>query len=72
MTTVSTSSLPPIIRRPELVAAVGLSRATIDRLERAGNFPRRFAITPGGRAVGWPGAEVARWIERRVAARAGQ
>ena len=65
------NNLPLILRRPELVAAVGLSRATIDRLERAGDFPRRFTIIPGGRAVGWSGAEVASWVESRTTSRPG-
>lgn len=62
-------SIPPVLRRPDLVAIVGLSRATLDRLEAAGDFPKRFQLAPGGRSVGWRGDEVAAWIERRTATR---
>lgn len=63
--------IPPVVRRTELVSLTGLSRATLDRLEAAGEFPRRFRLAPGGRSIAWRGDEVLRWIERRSASRDG-
>lgn len=59
-------SIPPVVRRPQLLALTGLSRSHIDRLEQAGAFPRRFKLTPNGTAIGWDGREVAAWIEERI------
>lgn len=64
--------IPPVLRRPDLLDVVGLSRASVDRLEAAGQFPQRFHLSPTGRAVAWRGDEIAAWIEQRTAARAGQ
>ena len=56
-----------IIRRRELKEKVGYSAAHIDRLEKAGNFPRRVVLGPG--AVGWLESDVNSWIRARVAER---
>ena len=56
-----------IIRRRELKEKVGYSAAHIDRLEKAGDFPRRVVLGPG--AVGWILAEVDGWIRARIAER---
>jgi prophage regulatory protein len=60
---------PPlrIIRRRELRAKVGYSAAHIDRLEKAGDFPKRVVLGPG--AVGWLEHECDGWIRARVAER---
>lgn len=63
------TAIPPVLRRPQLVAITGLSRATLDRLEQSGDFPQRFKLTPNGRACAWRGDEVARWLDERSAAR---
>ena len=52
-----------LIRSPELVKKVGLSRVTIWRMERNGQFPRRRRIGPG--SVGWLEREVDEWIDSR-------
>jgi prophage regulatory protein len=52
---------------PEVHAVVGLSRTTIWRMERAGQFPRRVLLS--ARAVGWPEAELKAWLAKRLAAR---
>jgi len=49
-----------IIRKPELFSIIGLSDATIWRLEKNGDFPRRVKI--GGAAVGWFSDEVDNWM----------
>ena len=40
-------------------------RAHLGRLERAGQFPRRVELMPGGR-VAWLESDVDRWIEERT------
>ncbi|MFL9828149.1 helix-turn-helix transcriptional regulator [Rhodoplanes sp. SY1] len=51
------------IRRPELHQMVPLADTTIYEMERRGEFPRRFYLTP--RCVVWDLAEVETWIEQR-------
>lgn len=54
-----------VIRRPELIAKTGLSRTTLYMLERAGQFPAGWAITPRCRV--WDEAEVDAWLAKRRA-----
>lgn len=51
------------IRRQELLQIVPLAETTIYEMERRGEFPRRFNLTP--RCVVWDLAEVEAWIEER-------
>jgi prophage regulatory protein len=51
------------IRRHELRQMIPLSETTIYEMERRGDFPRRFSLTP--RCVVWDLAEVEAWIEER-------
>lgn len=51
------------IRRHELRKIVPLSETTIYELERRGEFPRRFNLTP--RSVVWDLDEVQVWIDDR-------
>lgn len=51
------------IRRQELKQIIPLSETTIYEMERRGEFPRRFNLTP--RCVVWDLAEVEAWIEER-------
>ena len=51
------------IRRQELRQIIPLSETTIYEMERHGEFPRRFNLTP--RCVVWDLAEVEAWIEER-------
>ena len=51
------------IRRQELRQIVPLAETTIYEMERRGEFPRRFNLTP--RCVVWDLAEVEAWIEER-------
>lgn len=57
-----------ILRRPDVEAMTGLSRACIYERMRDGSFPQ--AVPLGGRAVGWLESEVQAWIEQRLAERA--
>ena len=52
------------LRLPDVKAEVGLSRQTIDRLEAAGEFPRRHRLSP--RCVGWWRHEVEDWKRSRT------
>ena len=56
-----------ILRKGPVREKTGLSSATIDRKERAGDFPARVQL--GEKAVGWLESEVDTWIEKRVAER---
>jgi prophage regulatory protein len=54
---------------PEVHTLVGLSRTTIWRMERTGQFPRRVLLS--ARAVGWQESELKAWLSKRLAARDG-
>ena len=54
------------IRRHQLREMVPLADSTIYEMERRGEFPRRFALSP--RCIVWDLAEVEAWLlSRRVA-----
>ena len=55
-----------ILRQPSVTAITGLSRSTVWRLERAGQFPPRRRLGP--QAVGWVRSEIEAWIASRVPA----
>ena len=52
------------LRFPEVRERTGLSRSTIWRLERRGEFPQHHRISPN--VVAWVDHDVAAWIERRA------
>lgn len=49
--------------KKQLLAVVPLSWSTIDRLEQAGDFPKRWYITD--RRCAWTKEEVEQWLEER-------
>lgn len=55
-----------LLRAPEVEELTGLSRTTIWRLERAGDFPPRRQLSAN--VVAWVGEEVEEWIEARPVA----
>lgn len=59
-----TTKSDQILRQPSVTAITGLSRSTLWRLERAGQFPARRRLGP--QAVGWVQSEVEAWIASRV------
>lgn len=59
-----------LIRIDEVLALTGLSRTSIWRRERAGDFPRRRRI--GVNSVAWVLGEVIAWCESREAVRVGE
>lgn len=52
-----------ILNSKEIQNLTGLSRTTIWRLERSGDFPARVLLCPG--RIGWRSSEVKMWINRR-------
>jgi prophage regulatory protein len=52
--------LEQLLRIDRVAALTGLSRTTIDRLERAGRFPRRRRIAT--REVAWTVSEIEDWL----------
>ncbi len=58
------------IRRPELHRMVPLADTTIYEIEKRGEFPKRFFLTP--RCVVWDLAEVEQWLEERRLASVGR
>ena len=60
----SNVSVPLIIRRSQLKAVLGIAPSTVDRLEKAGQFPQRKKWNTG--VVGWSGEEVSDWVKSRV------
>lgn len=61
MPTNSTQHPERIVREPELLEIVGLSRSSVYRQERAGTFPQRRQIGP--HSVGWLYSHIQRWME---------
>ena len=53
-----------LLRFPAVRERTGLSRSTIWRLERRGDFPRHRRISAN--AVAWVEEEVTRWIQLRI------
>ena len=53
-----------LLRKPAVIARVGLSSTTIWRLERAGQFPRSIQISRG--AIAWREADIEAWITERM------
>jgi len=54
---------PRLLRVREVMQMTAVSRATIHRLERAGDFPRRRRLA--GHSVAWLEGEVREWVATR-------
>lgn len=52
-----------LLRREEVEARCGITRTTVYRLMRAGQFPEPIKIGP--RAVRWPASEIETWLASR-------
>ncbi len=57
------SSKGLVLRINAVCEIVALSKSTVHRLMKCGNFPQSFPLS--GNAVGWCRAEVEAWIEGR-------
>lgn len=51
------------VRKSELIKMVPLSLYAIDKLEKQGDFPKRFPLTE--RVVAWNRDEVEEWLDSR-------
>ena len=55
-----------ILRTPEVVRVTGLSKTTIWRRVRSGDFPAPVKLgSPDSRSIGWRQEEIERWIGSR-------
>lgn len=52
-----------VIRKRDLRSVTGLSPRHIDRLEKAGQFPKRVQLS--SQSVGWIEQEIADWLASR-------
>ncbi len=64
---IAESQVDRISRSPEVEKITGLSKVTIWRQERQGQFPRRVRI--GRRSVGWFTSEIEAWLQDKKKAR---
>ena len=61
--TPKSSNPDKIIRVKEVLGLTGLSRTTLWRLEKKGQFPARLPLSAG--SVGWRLREVEKWIDEK-------
>lgn len=66
MAKIETTQIRRTIRRQQLREMVPMADSTIYEMERRGEFPRRFALSP--RCIVWDLAEVEAWLMARRAA----
>lgn len=64
MTAQATTPPSRLMRRPEVLARVGLSSSTLYEMTAAGDFPAPIPI--GRQAVAWLESEVDAWIKNRI------
>jgi prophage regulatory protein len=55
--------LDTLLNRKQVAKQTGLSPATIDRMRKAGAFPRPLQISP--RRVAWPAGSIHEWLGSR-------
>lgn len=68
MTMNNQAAAPAILRLPDVLRTVGMSRQSVYRMIKAGTFPRQVPLM--AHAVGWLRVEIEAWVEGRAAARA--
>ena len=54
---------PTFLRRSAVQRLTGLSKASLYRLIKSGDFPRQYQLGPN--VVGWRREEVAQWCDSR-------
>jgi len=52
-----------VIRIPELLIILGISRATLWRWRKSNDIPK--ALCMGSRVIGWPSSVIESWIESK-------
>lgn len=55
------------LRLPAVLEKTGMTRSSLLSAVKRGEFLAPIQITPTGRAVAWPEAEVDKWMADRVA-----
>ena len=63
MATITAPTGRRILSQKAVLERVPLSRTTLWRLERNGNFPKRIQISPN--RIGWLEMDVEAWLEER-------
>ena len=63
MTTATATPGKRILSQETVLEKVPVSRTTLWRMERAGNFPKRIQISAN--RIGWLEADVDAWVEER-------
>jgi prophage regulatory protein len=58
-----TNTTQKIVRMDELITILGLSRATVNRYRKAGNFPKPIELGP--HSIGFKREEIDAWIASR-------
>ncbi|MCO6060386.1 AlpA family transcriptional regulator [Pseudomonas sp. MOB-449] len=66
-TAVAVQQQERFLRFGAVAEIIGLSRSTIWRLEKEGDFPKRVKL--GGKSVAWRLSELNLWMSARIAAR---
>lgn len=61
--------LPTILRLPEVIRTLGLSKASVYRMVKAGTFPQSVRL--GANTVGWLRTDVEQWVSEKAGARDG-
>ncbi|KRB14570.1 AlpA family transcriptional regulator [Rhizobacter sp. Root16D2] len=56
-----------LLRKPEVLARIGLGTTSLYAQIKAGRFPRAVSLSLGGRSVGWIESQVDGWIADRIA-----
>lgn len=59
---------PRLLRLPEVIARVGLGRASLYKRIQDGTFPSQIRLGLGARAVAWNSQQVDAWIAEQIAA----
>ena len=52
-----------VLRHKDVTEAIGLSKSTIWRMRKAGEFPQPIVLSK--RAVGWRREDIEEWLENR-------
>ena len=65
--TENTRVMPAVLRLPDVIHMVGMSRPSVYRMVKAGTFPQQVTLSPG--TVGWIRSEVEAWLEKRMSSR---
>jgi prophage regulatory protein len=52
-----------LLRKKDVLALIGLSKATLHRLVQSGEFPKPIQLTK--RAIAWPESVVEKWIDAK-------